>query len=242
MRRCGKYKNMGATENMMEIDALIDKLKALYKVEGHIGFDHPAYEEFHNDIQQFIYKNHFERTPEWEKISENLVYTSRQYIIPQEADIILKQLNLLKERVLLKQNEGFWSYLHPMIYNVSGTKFKQGFYADSVESAMKEVNSRIKRIYKRYHGEEKDGQDLMRRTFSPSDPLLTFEGLDTESGKNVQEGYMQIFAGAIQAIRNPKAHENMYISREDAIKKLILASLLMEKVDEAIHYTKLSED
>ena len=227
---------------MIEIDTLIGKMKALYKVEGTICFDHPAYEEFHNDVQQFIYENHFEGTPEWEKISENLVYTSRQYMIPQEADIILEQLNLLKERVLLKQNEGFWSYLHPMIYKVSGNKFNQGFYADSVESAMKEVNSRIKRIYKRYRGEEKDGQDLMRKTFSPSNPLLIFEDLDTESGKNVQEGYMQIFAGAIQGIRNPKAHENTYISREDAIKRLILASLLMEKVDEAIRYTRLSED
>ena len=107
---------------------------------------------------------------------------------------------------------------------------------------MKEVNSRIKRIYRRYRGEEKDGQDLMRKTFSPSNPLLISEGLVTESGKNVQEGYMQIFAGAIQGIRNPKAHENTYISREDAIKRLILASLLMEKVDEAIRYTRLSED
>lgn len=53
---------------------------------------------------------------------------------------------------------------------------------------------------------------------------------------------MQIFAGAIQGIRNPKAHENTHISREDAIKRLILASLLMEKVDEAIRYTRLSED
>lgn len=227
---------------MMEIDALIDKLKALYKVEGLIGFDHPAYEEFHNDIQQFVYKNHFEHTPEWKKISENLVYKSCQYMVSQEADIILEQLNRLKERVLLRQNEGFWSYLHPMIYKVSGTKFNQGFYADSVESAMKEVNSRIKRIYKRYRKEEKDGQDLMRKTFSPTKPLLIFEDLDTESGKNVQEGYMQIFAGAIQGIRNPKAHENMYISREDAIKKLIFASLLMEKVDEAIRHTQLSED
>lgn len=227
---------------MMEIDALIYKLKALYKVEGLIGFDHPAYEEFHNDIQQFVYKNHFEHTPEWKKISENLVYKSCQYMVSQEADIILEQLNRLKERVLLRQNEGFWSYLHPMIYKVSGTKFNQGFYADSVESAMKEVNSRIKRIYKRYRKEEKDGQDLMRKTFSPTKPLLIFEDLDTESGKNVQEGYMQIFAGAIQGIRNPKAHENMYISREDAIKKLIFASLLMEKVDEAIRHTQLSED
>ena len=214
---------------MIEIDTLISKLKALYNVKETIRFNLPVYEEFHNDLQHFIYENHFEMTPEWQKISENLVYKSSQYMTRSEADEILIQLDSLKRRILSRQNEGFWSYLHPLIYKVSGDKFNQGFYADAVESAMKEVNSRIKRIYRRYRGEEKDGQDLMRKTFSPSNPLLIFEGLDTESGKNVQEGYMQIFAGAIQGIRNPKAHENTYISREDAIKRLILASLLMEK-------------
>ena len=227
---------------MIEIDTLISKLKALYNVKETIRFNLPVYEEFHNDLQHFIYENHFEMTPEWQKISENLVYKSSQYMTRSVADEILIQLDSLKRRILSRQNEGFWSYLHPLIYKVSGDKFNQGFYADAVESAMKEVNSRIKRIYRRYRGEEKDGQDLMRKTFSPSNPLLIFEGLDTESGKNVQEGYMQIFAGAIQGIRNPKAHENTYISREDAIKRLILASLLMEKVDEAIRYTRLSED
>ena len=227
---------------MIEIDTLISKLKALYNVKETIRFNLPVYEEFHNDLQRFIYENHFEMTPEWQKISENLVYKSSQYMTRSEADEILIQLDFLKRRILSRQNEGFWSYLHPMIYNVSGNKFNQGFYSDAVESALKEVNSRIKRIYRRYRGEEKDGQDLMRKTFSPSNPFLIFEGLDTESGKNVQEGYMQIFAGAIQGIRNPKAHENTYISREDAIKRLILASLLMEKVDEAIRYTRLSED
>ena len=227
---------------MIEIDTLISKLKALYNVKETIRFNLPVYEEFHNDLQHFIYENHFEMTPEWQKISENLVYKSSQYMTRSEADEILIQLDFLKRRILSRQNEGFWSYLHPMIYNVSGNKFNQGFYSDAVESALKEVNSRIKRIYRRYRGEEKDGQDLMRKTFSSSNPLLIFEGLDTESGKNVQEGYMQIFAGAIQGIRNPKAHENTHISREDAIKRLILASLLMEKVDEAIRYTRLSED
>ena len=227
---------------MIEIDTLISKLKALYNVKETIRFNLPVYEEFHNDLQHFIYENHFEMTPEWQKISENLVYKSSQYMTRSEADEILIQLDFLKRRILSRQNEGFWSYLHPMIYNVSGNKFNQGFYSDAVESALKEVNSRIKRIYRRYRGEEKDGQDLMRKTFSSSNPLLIFEGVDTESGKNVQEGYMQIFAGAIQGIRNPKAHENTHISREDAIKRLILASLLMEKVDEAIRYTRLSED
>lgn len=227
---------------MVDIDNLIQQLKNLYKIKQDIRFDVPDYEKFQDDMEHFIYENHFENTKEWKEISNNLVYKSSQFMTRSEADTILLQLHSLKGKILAKQNEGFWSYLHPMIRNVSGDKFSQGFYADSVESAMKEVNSRVKKIYKRYRNEEKDGQDLMRKTFSPSDPLLFFEDLDTTSGKNVQEGYMQIFSGAIQAIRNPKAHENVYISRQDAIKRLILASLLMDKIDEALKYTGKTEN
>ena len=52
---------------------------------------------------------------------------------------------------------------------------------------------------------------------------------------------MQIFAGAMQGIRNPKAHENLYIQKDAAIKRLILASLLMDKVDEAVQNTGIEE-
>lgn len=226
---------------MIHIDDLIAEMKSLYYVQGPIRFCHPAYEKFHQDLMDFIYENHFENTREWAIISQNLVYRSTQYMIRQEGDIILMQLDLLKRHVLAKKNEGFWSYIHPLIYQVSEERFHGGFYADAVEAALKEVNSRVKKLYKKYRGEEKDGQDLMRKAFTVSNPLLIFEEIDTESGRNVQEGYMQIFAGAMQGIRNPKAHENMSISREDTVKRLILASLLMDKIDEAIQFTNLAE-
>lgn len=226
---------------MIYIDDLISEMKSLYQVEGTIRFCHPAYEKFHQDLMDFIYENHFENTQEWETISQNLVYKSTQYMSRSEGDIILVQLDLLKRRVLAKENEGFWSYIHTLIYQVSEERFHGGFYADAVESALKEVNSRVKKLYRKYRNEEKDGQDLMRKAFTPSNPFLIFEGIDTESGRNVQEGYMQIFAGAMQGIRNPKAHENLSISREDAIKRLVLASLLMDKIDEAVRFTSLSE-
>lgn len=226
---------------MVHIDDLISEMKSLYHVQGTIRFCHPAYEKFHQDLMDFIYGNHFENTHEWEIISQNLVYKSTQFMARSEGDTILVQLDSLKRRVLAKKNEGFWSYIHPLIYQVSEERFHGGFYADAVEAALKEVNSRVKKLYKKYRGEEKDGQDLMRKAFTVSDPLLVFEGIDTESGRNVQEGYMQIFAGAMQGIRNPKAHENMSISREDAVKRLVLASLLMDKIDEAIRFTNLSE-
>lgn len=226
---------------MVHIDDLISEMKSLYQVQGRIRFCHPAYEKFHKDLMDFIYENHFENTHEWEIISQNLVYKSTQYMSLSEGDTILVQLDLLKRRVLAKENEDFWSYIHPLIYQVSEERFHGGFYADAVESALKEVNSRVKKLYKKYCGEERDGQDLMRKAFTSSKPVLIFEEIDTENGKNVQEGYMQIFAGAMQGIRNPKAHENMHISREDAVKRLVLASLLMDKIDEAIKFTNLSE-
>lgn len=226
---------------MVHIDDLISEMKSLYQVQGRIRFCHPAYEKFHQDLMNFIYENHFENTHEWEIISQNLVYKSTQYMSLSEGDTILVQLDLLKRRILAKENEDFWSYIHPLIYQVSEERFNSRLYADAVKAALKEVNSRVKKLYKKYRGEEIDGVPLMHKAFTPSNPFLIFEGTDTESGRNVQSGYMQIFVGAMQGIRNPKAHENLSISREDAVKRLVLASLLMDKIDEAIKFTNLSE-
>ena len=81
----------------------------------------------------------------------------------------------------------------------------------------------------------------MNHVFSPNNPLLTFENIETQTGKDVQIGYMNIFAGAMTGIRNPKAHENQIISKDMAIKRLIFASLLMDKIDEAISYSNIEE-
>lgn len=226
---------------MVTVDALISTLKSFYTMEASIRFDLPIYEQFHDNLLHFIYENHFENTPEWNLISENLVYKSSQYMNRTEADLILVQLDSLKRKILARENENFWSYVHPQIYQVSKDKFYEKFYADAVESAFKEINARVKSIYLKSRGEEKDGQDLMRQAFSPKKPVLTFESLESESGRNVQEGYMQMFAGAMQGIRNPHAHANMTISREETIKQLIFASLLMTKIDAAVQFLNLTE-
>ena len=48
-----------------------------------------------------------------------------------------------------------------------------------------------------------------------------------------QLGYMEIFAGTMTGIRNPKAHSNIVIDEERGTHLLYLASLLMYKLDEA---------
>jgi len=132
----------------------------------------------------------------------------------------------------LETRNTFWGLLHPKIVEFSKNRFETNHFADSVEAAFKEVNNIVKVIIKQKTGQEYDGADLMNRAFSLQNPLIVLDDLSTETGRNIQKGYMQIFSGAMTGIRNPKAHENITIDSRRAIHFLFLASLLMFKIDE----------
>jgi len=122
--------------------------------------------------------------------------------------------------------------LDPRIQKIAGSRIAARNYADAVEAALKEVNHRIKVHVKNLSGQELDGSSLMNTAFSLKNPIIVLDDLATEMGKNIQIGYMQIFAGAMTGIRNPKAHQNIHIAERRAMQFLVLASLLMEKLDE----------
>jgi len=125
-----------------------------------------------------------------------------------------------------------WSLLHERVVKTAKGRFDAGHYADSVEAALKELNSDMKAMVKKVTGKELDGADLMHQALSPKNPIIVLDDLSTESGRNQQMGYMEIFAGAMTGIRNPKAHENLTITKERAIHHLFLASLLFNRLDE----------
>jgi uncharacterized protein (TIGR02391 family) len=126
----------------------------------------------------------------------------------------------------------FWDLLHPKIVEISKSRFDSRHFADSVEAALKEVNSIVKTMVREQISEEFDGADLMNRAFSLQNPVIKLDDLSSETGRNIQKGYMQIFSGTMTGIRNPKAHENVKIDEIRAIHFLFLASLLMYKIDE----------
>lgn len=224
------------------IDDLIATVRAFLEADVKVTIANANYISFKEEITEFIYFNHLESELEWNEIQNNLVWKSSQYMVRSEADTILVQLEKLKQKLLIKKYDPdsyLWSYIHPLVEEKAKSLFRSENYSEAVRAAFVEINSRVKKIYLQERGEEKDGQDLMRKAFNRDNPVLIFEGLENESGRNVQEGYMQIFAGCIQGIRNPKSHENISISKEDAIKRLILAGLLMDKIDEALAYSSL---
>lgn len=124
-----------------------------------------------------------------------------------------------------------WDNIHPQIISVAKGRFDDIYYADAVEAAFKEVNTRVKRIYKNRTSVEKDGAKLMQAAFSVQNPIIKLGDISTETGTNVQQGYMEMFVGAMIGIRNPKAHSNQTLSKADAIRKLHFASMLMYKLD-----------
>jgi len=97
---------------------------------------------------------------------------------------------------------------------------------------MKALIVTVKTIYREKANEELDGVALMRKAFSPQRPTIILENQDSQIGRDIQQGYMDLFAGAIAGIRNPKAHDVIEIDEKRAIHHLFLASLLFYKLDE----------
>ena len=137
----------------------------------------------------------------------------------------------------------FWNLIHPQIVKVSKKLYEDGYYSNAAEDAFIEINDRVKEIYARCNPSENvpDGDAAMRKVFSPNNPIITFEDIRTRSGQDIQKGFMEMAAGAISALRNPKAHKNITIDKDDAMRRLMFASMLMYKIDEAIKYSGISE-
>ena len=71
----------------------------------------------------------------------------------------------------------------------------------------------------------------MRTAFSVKNPVIAIDDLSTSDGQSIQQGYMDIFAGAMTGIRNPKAHRIVTIGPERATHFIFLGSLLMDTLD-----------
>ena len=113
----------------------------------------------------------------------------------------------------------------------SGQLFRDRHYTRAVEEAFKCLNN----IAKDKSGHtEKDGADLMKTVFSANSPVLKLNNLESRSKRDEQQGYMEIFAGSMTGIRNPRAHEHGLVDDpEVALELLVLANHLMRKLDSA---------
>ncbi len=145
-----------------------------------------------------------------------------------------------------KQKQPFnniWEYIHPKIQKVSKGQYLSGFYADAAENAFKEINARTKHIYAnaRPNTPIPDGATAMTNVYSSQNPIVEFCDRQTKSGQNTQLGFMKMAEGAMIALRDPVAHENLNLSPEDAMRQLMFASMIMYKIDEGVIHSGITE-
>ncbi|NML28943.1 TIGR02391 family protein [Zoogloea dura] len=93
--------------------------------------------------------------------------------------------------------------LHPQIADASVDLFKGGHYANAIEDACKVLDLLVKMKSKRT---DPSGTELMQLVFSPKKPALKFNDQLNDSEKSEQQGMMFLYAGAMLAFRNPRAH------------------------------------
>lgn len=222
---------------MITIDSLIGQMKSLFAIKTPVRFDTPEYIQFYNDLIQYIYENHFEESDEWKIISRNLVYTSTQRMATGEGNTILIQLDALKRRELELRFAIDWKLVHPDIIRVARSLYQDGHYFESARSAFIEINARVKKLFPELRGKDGkqlDGYPLMQTVFSAKTPKLVIADTSTDTGENVQRGFMDMFAGAAAALRNPKAHENDFITAENAARQLMFASIVLTTAEDIV--------
>lgn len=74
----------------------------------------------------------------------------------------------------------------------------------------------------------------MTRVYSSNNPIIEFCDRQTESGQNIQLGFMKMAEGAMIALRNPVTYKNLNIIQIDAMCQLMFVSMIMYKIDEGV--------
>ena len=188
--------------------------------------------------------------PIWAGYSAEFYAMEDAHICPDESilryntfkEAVENMLSWQKTKVLKNQTVGQYSeddkeeitdfrfLLHPAIIEHSLGQFENGYMREAVLNSIMAIYD----LVRSKTGLTQDGDKLIGKAFSTSDPFLIFSDLDTESGRNDQAGFMQILKGANQGIRNIKAHSLTHdLTPEKTAQYLVFASLLARRIDEA---------
>lgn len=124
--------------------------------------------------------------------------------------------------------------LHEDIAAVAEKFLRDGHRSVAVFEALKAVTTRLRTMAE----VDLDGVKLVGDAFSGPNPRIALADRSTQTGRDIHDGFQFLFRGAVVAIRNPSAHEQLDdMGDNDAFERLNLASLLMHQLDRAVVQT-----
>lgn len=159
---------------------------------------------------------------------------------------IIAYIDLIIESKIKKRSDE-WDCIHPLIIKSSQKLYIDGNYAEAAVNAFIEINARIKKLYKIVVPSETtvpDGVEAMNKVFSEKNPIIEICDRTTETGNNIHNGTRFMLVGAMSALRNPKSHSNdesATVTKEEAMRRLMFASLLMYRIDDAVKHSGIAE-
>ena len=162
-----------------------------------------------------------------------MVVIPRNGINPYVLGQVIATLHYITDMYSQNSATEFWNSIHSQIVLASKQLFENGHYAESVDAAFLEITVRVKNILRELLGDDADGTTAMQKAFSVNNPVIKVSDITTRTGKDIQQGIMELFTGSVRYIRNPQAHEKVSMDKIEAIRKLHLASLLMSEIDKA---------
>lgn len=155
---------------------------------------------------------------------------------------VIKHPVLHRHGIAKMCDDSFWRYIPQEIRKSSRRLFDGGHFSEAVEAAYKEINALVKAEYLKRTAIEADGVDLMRRAFGSKTPVIELSQAEVaETRKNEQQGYMELFAGAMSALRNPKAHANVQLEKDDAVRQLMFAGMLLSRFILSVQAASMSD-
>ncbi|WP_080710535.1 TIGR02391 family protein [Pseudomonas chlororaphis] len=94
---------------------------------------------------------------------------------------------------------------------------------------------------RRKTGLESDGIALISQAFGGKSPKLLVNKMQTESEKNVQAGTEQLLRGLYQAVRNPRSHERISDTQDNANSLIIFINYILNIIGHAKNIFSLDE-
>lgn len=117
--------------------------------------------------------------------------------------------------------------LNEKISSVSQGLFESGYFREAMINSMLCLFDMIREE----SGLQDDGANLIGKAFSIDNPRIILADLQSESGRNIQKGIIQILQGYFQAYRNVGSHSlNARFQEKDVLSVLIAVSRLYEQI------------
>jgi uncharacterized protein (TIGR02391 family) len=120
--------------------------------------------------------------------------------------------------------------IHPKLPTRVRKLFDDGYYAESTFAAFKFLDRTVAKL----STVRDSGWKLMMDAFDESKPKIRLTPLKEISEIDEQKGYRFIFAGATQAVRNPRGHEvEIPDDLDQCLDHLTFASMLLRRLESA---------